>query len=70
MYDELIKALRAGYCYYTLLEEAADAIEEMQTVLCNWCGVCPADKRDLSNCEIYKSCLPEPPKEEIANGST
>lgn len=28
MYEELIKALRAGYCYYTLLEEAADAIEE------------------------------------------
>ena len=31
MYDltELIKALRAGYCYYTLLEEAADALEEL-----------------------------------------
>lgn len=26
---ELIKALRTGYCHYTLLEEAADAIEEL-----------------------------------------
>jgi hypothetical protein len=47
-----------------LLSEAADAIEELQATLCNWCAVCPEDKRDLSTCEIYESCRAEPPKEE------
>ena len=47
-----------------LLGEAADAIEELQATLCNWCAVCPKDKRDLSTCEIYESCRAKPPKEE------
>jgi hypothetical protein len=71
--DELIKRLRekAGAfdydgrpdiaCDY---EQAADAIEELQATLCNWCAVCPEDKRDLSTCEIYESCRAKPPKEE------
>ena len=32
-YDELVKALRTGYCDHKLLNEAADAIEEMSIVL-------------------------------------
>ena len=51
--------------YTLLLGEAADAIEEMQATLCNWCAVCPEDKRDISTCEIYESCRTKPPKEEI-----
>lgn len=43
---------------------AAAAIEELQATLCQWCVVCPDDKRDLSNCEIYESCRAKPPKEE------
>lgn len=44
--------------------DAADAIEELQATLCNWCAVCSEDKRDLSTCEIYESCRAKPPKEE------
>ena len=44
--------------------QAADAIEELQATLCNWCAVCPRDKRDLSTCEIYESCRANPPKGE------
>ena len=51
-------------CMYELMEQAADAIEELQTTLCNWCAVCPRDKRDLSTCEIYESCRAKSPKEE------
>lgn len=47
-------------------EKAADAIEELQATLCNWCAVCPEDKRDLSTCEIYESCRAKLPKEECA----
>lgn len=47
-----------------LLGEAADAIEGLQATLCNWCAVCPKDKRDLSTCEIYESCRAQPPKGE------
>lgn len=73
MYDELIKRLRnRRICIqqsgslddFPLLAEAADAIEELQATLCNWCAVCPEDKRDLSTCEIYESCRAKPPKEE------
>jgi len=74
MYDELVKRLRnRRICIqqlgtlndYPLLGEAADAIEELQATLCNWCAVCPEDKRDISTCEIYESCRTKPPKEEI-----
>ena len=30
MHEDLVKALRTGYCEHKLLNEAADAIEEMQ----------------------------------------
>jgi len=80
MYDDLVRRLRkcateAGACKTceldsnpsctdVLMEQAADAIEELQTTLCNWCAVCPEDKRDLSTCEIYESCRAKSPKEE------
>ena len=72
MYDELVKRLRhsANFAERGLapppseLREAADAIEALQATLCNWCAVCPEDKRDLSTCEIYESCRAKPPKEE------
>lgn len=49
-YTELIKALRTGYCYYTLLEEAADAIEELSKLadaiphICECCVGCETEK--------------------------
>ena len=69
MYDELIKRLRTDAVLVVFplcddLIEAADAIEELQATLCNWCAVCQEDKRDLSTCEIYESCRAKPPKEE------
>lgn len=73
MYDDLVKRLRnRRICIqqlgtlndYPLLGEAADAIEELQATLCNWCAVCPYDKRDLSTCEIYESCRAKPSKGE------
>lgn len=76
MYDELIKQLRdnaeflvkaSSGClsnsFADTMWQSADAIEELQTTLCNWCAVCPEDKRDLSTCEIYESCRAKPPKE-------
>ena len=75
MYDELVKALRdmskMGMKYgiaVVKMREAANAIEELQTTLCNWCAVCPRDKRDLSACEIYESCRAKPPKGGKMNG--
>ena len=78
--EELIKRLRdaakmsealavllphsEGNATAKLYNEAADAIEKLQATLCNWCAVCPEDKRDLSTCEIYESCRAKPPKEE------
>lgn len=69
MYDELVKQLR-GFAVELrkaedalLVRDAADAIEELQATLCNWCAVCPEGKRDLSTCEIYESCRAQPPEE-------
>lgn len=50
--------------YRERLDKANDVIEELQATICNWCAVCPEDKRNLSTCEIYESCRAEPPKEE------
>ena len=72
--EELVKRLRAQAVYLPekfsknaelldVLMKAANAIEELQATLCNWCAVCPEDKRDLSTCEIYESCRAKPPKE-------
>ena len=75
MYDELItKLLHSAYLVNNgitppqlylreALQEAVDAIEELQATLCNWCAVCPEDKRDLSTCEIYESCRAKQQKE-------
>ena len=66
--DELVTRLRTEctlpFQTLQLMREAADAIEELQATLCNWCAVCPEDKRDLSTCEIYESCRAKLPKEE------
>ena len=66
MYEELIKRLREhnGWALNETLDQAADAIEELQATLCNWCAVCPENKRNLLTCEIYESCRAKPPKEE------
>ena len=79
MYDELVNRVRQvaeEVCEdydvdpfnaeqrFFVIAEAAGAIEELQATLCNWCAVCPEDKRDLSTCEIYESCRAKPPKEE------
>ena len=56
--------MNASVCKKELMKQAADAIEELQATLCNWCAVCPYDKRDLSTCEIYESCRAKPPKGE------
>ena len=74
MYEGLMTRLRAQAVYLPekfsknaelldVLMKAADAIEELQATLCNWCAVCSEDKRDLSTCEIYESCRAKPPKE-------
>lgn len=64
MYDELVKVLRENHDKYFARDmQAADAIEELQATLCNWCAVCSEDKRDLSTCEIYESCRAKSPKE-------
>lgn len=72
MYEELIKELRShnGWALNETLDAAADAIEELGRMLCNWCGVCPEERRDLWNCEIafpnaqVTEVWIEPPKEE------
>ena len=62
--DESVPSGIASVCVCGLMNRAADAIEELQATLCNWCAVCSEDKRDLSTCEIYESCRAKPPKEE------
>lgn len=53
-----------------LLEKAANAIEELANKLCDWCGVCPKERRRPRDCEIMWPNAPipevyiEPPKEE------
>lgn len=77
MYEELIKKLRyeSTWCQMfpeqaKVLVEAADAIEQLEKKLCDWCGVCPEEKRRPNDCEIMFPDMPvpevwiEPPKEE------
>ena len=53
-----------------LFAQAADAIEELANKLCDWCGVCPKERRRPWDCEIMWPDAPipevciEPPKEE------
>ena len=56
-------------CLDVLMEDAADAIEELSRQrdrayarLCEWCGVCSEGKRNAEDCEIA-ALNPEPPKE-------
>ena len=52
------------------LKQAADAIEELANKLCDWCGVCPKERRRPWDCEIMWPNAPipevyiEPPKED------
>ena len=62
--SQYTETTNASVCSKELMKQAADAIEELQATLCNWCAVCPYDKRNLSTCEIYESCRAKPPKEE------
>ena len=78
MYNELLERLRdwprvcAQYdgSVDQLHDEAADAIEELASKLCDWCGVCPKERRSPWDCEIMWPNAPipevyiEPPKEE------
>lgn len=78
MFDELVKRLRdwPKVCVQydgsvdQLHDEAADAIETMASKLCDWCGVCPEERRRPWDCEIMwpNASVPEvyiePPKEE------
>lgn len=64
VYEDLIKVLRRKEAYHHpagwhLCSAAADAIEQLQSErdkafarLCEWCGVCPTDKRKPEFCEI------------------
>ena len=79
MYEELVKSLRAcgdalekaAFADYEtcLYKQAADAIEELANKLCDWCGVCPKERRRPWDCEIMWPNAPipevyiEPPKE-------
>ena len=63
-YTELIKALRTGYCYYTLLEEAADAIEKLSKRIDR---AMELYNRGVERSAMYEALVgiaPEPPKEE------
>lgn len=78
-YDDLVKRLRdisnsdsnikSNYIGLTMLQ-AADATEELANKLCDWCGVCPKEKRRPWECEIMWPDAPvpevwiEPPKDE------
>lgn len=91
MYEELIKRVRQvaeEVCdnydvdpyiaeqRFFVIEEAANAIEELQKKyeaeyelrvkafdrLCEWCAVCPLDKRDAATCELAN--ISEPQEEE------
>lgn len=64
VYEDLTKVLRQKEAYHhpagwRLCSAAADAIEQLQIErdkayarLCEWCGVCPIDNRDVETCEI------------------
>lgn len=82
MYEELVKRLQTMHPeeYDNLMDfaygaqqamcEAAEAVEEMANKLCDWCGVCPKEKRRPWECEIMWPNAPvpevwiDPPKEE------
>ena len=73
MYNELIALLREAPDDWPDAElhyQAADAIEHMASKLCDWCGVCPKERRRPWDCEIMWPNAPvpevyiEPTKEE------
>lgn len=73
MHEELVEELRRPHADcdpWALMTQAAEAIEEMANKLCDWCGVCPKEKRRPWECEIMWPDAPvpevwiEPPKEE------
>jgi len=49
----------------TIMEIAADAIEELLAAFCLLCGICtsPPSAETFNSCEIVRGCLPELSKE-------
>ena len=68
--DKSVPSGIASVCVCGLMHRAADAIEHMASKLCDWCGVCPEERRRPWDCEIMwpVAQVPEvyivPPKEE------
>lgn len=68
--DESVPSGIASVCVCGLMNRAANAIEELANKLCDWCGVCPKERRRPWDCEIMWPNAPipevsiEPPKEE------
>ena len=68
--DKSVPSGIASVCVCGLMNRAADAIEELANKLCDWCGVCPKERRRPWDCEIMwpNASIPEvpiePPKEE------
>lgn len=61
------------YAAAPFYRKCADAIEELErqrdraySRLCEWCAVCPEDKRNAEGCEIA-ALNPKPPKEAAKN---
>lgn len=48
-------------CKSSLARAAADRLELLERKLCDWCAVCPENKRDPDTCEIL---WPEEGREE------
>ena len=58
-YTELIRQLKTYEDGYGLYDDAADAIEalqaevkRLQNKLCDWCAVCPKERRKPEDCEL------------------
>lgn len=58
--DKSVPSGIASVCVCGLMHRAADAIEELQNKLCDWCGVCPNERRRPSDCEIISPNMQVP----------
>lgn len=45
-------------CRSAIERRAANAIEELLGVVCDFCTICPEGRRHPKSCELIKSCLP------------
>ena len=70
MYDELVKQLRdnaeflvkaSSGCltnsFADTMNQAAEAIEELQATLCNWCAVCPETNATFQLARFTKAAV-------------